>query len=142
LSADVLVNYKYTNNSQSNKAEVSYNPYLPIDIPISEVTVEGQTYGVTTKNYIHGLPKKRLAKGETYVIPVRFNIPEFVKEYPNHYDVSHKLNFGGVRPNTTKLMYILPDQGKYKKIKVTIQPTKTCPLMLILMKTLKTINNL
>jgi hypothetical protein len=31
---------------------------------------------------------------------------------------------------------------KFPFEKVTIQPTKTCPLMLILMKTLKTINNL
>jgi hypothetical protein len=30
----------------------------------------------------------------------------------------------------------------YNKIKVTIQPIKTCPLMLILMITLKTINNI
>jgi len=29
-----------------------------------------------------------------------------------------------------------------RTLNVTIQPTKTCPLMLILMKTLKTINNL
>jgi formylmethanofuran dehydrogenase subunit C len=34
------------------------------------------------------------------------------------------------------------DSAENTKIFVTIQPTKTCPLMLILMKTLKTINNL
>jgi hypothetical protein len=32
--------------------------------------------------------------------------------------------------------------SSFSSIFVTIQPTKTCPLMLILMKTLKTINNL
>lgn len=122
LNTEISVDYYYENNSKLDEVYLSSNLYLPLDLPIEEVTVDDIVYSVTPENYIHGLPKKRIKKGDVCLIPIKFTISDFIQEYPPSYIVSHNLKFVGDKPKNITLMYFLPDMGNHKKIKYNFMP--------------------